>query len=259
MRKIFISFIALLFVFACSSDKAVKKTPPFEAETVFKEADEKIKKGLYEEARSALETIKTQDASGKYAPLTQIRIGDTYFEEGSYEESAVEYEQFLNIHPHHKYAPYAQYQLAMSFFKKIKTIDVSYSPAQRALQEFEKLLVTYPRNPYVDVVESRIQMCKKILAEYELYVGKFYFKKGSYSAAALRFNRILQNYPDSKEVPEALYYLGLSYNNTAERDKALTAFKTLIEKYPATKLSKEAQDIVISLNKSVLPALQIGQ
>ena len=249
-KKYFLLFIILLLCFACSSNKsAVKKAPSFEAETVFKEADNKIKNGFYEEARSVLETIKTQDSSGKYAPLAQLRIGDAYFEEGLYEESAIEYEQFLNMHPHNKYAPYAQYQMAMSYFKRIKTVDVSYSSAQRALREFEKLLITYPRNPYVDVVESRIRMCKRILAEYELYVGKFYFDKGSYGAAVLRFNSILQNYPDSKEEPEALYYLGLSYKNMSELDKALSALKTLIEKYPTTKLSKEAKDTIASLSK----------
>ncbi len=249
-KKYFLFCIIMLFCFACSSDKtAVKKTPAFEAETVFKDADGKIKKGLYEEARSALDTIKTQDSSGKYAPLAQIRKGDAYFEEGLYEEAAVEYEQFLNVHPHHKYAPYAQYQLAMSYFKRIGAVDVSYALAQKALKEFENLLTAYPRNPYVDVVESRIQMCKKILAEYELYVGKFYFKKGSYGAAVQRFNGILQNYPDSQEESETLYYLGLSYNNMAERDRALAVLKTLIEKYPATKLSREAKAIIVSIDK----------
>src|SRR4030066_907318 len=97
-KKYFLLFIILLFCFACSSNKsAVKKAPPFEAETVFKEADDKIKNGFYEDARSVLETIKTKDLSGKYAPLAQLRIGDAYFEEGLYEESAIEYAQFINM------------------------------------------------------------------------------------------------------------------------------------------------------------------
>lgn len=248
MKKIFISFIVLSFVFACSSEKAaVKNTPLFEAEAVFKQANDKIKKGYYEEGREILENIKAQDTSGKYAALAQVRIGDSYFKEELYEESVIEYKQFLKMHPYHKYAPYVQYQLAMSYFKKISTADVSYSSAQTALKEFEKLLRRYPRNPYVNTVENRIKMCKRVLAEYEFYVGKFYFKKGSYGAAIMRFNGILQNYPDSKKEPEALYYLGLSYKNMGEQDKALLALTTLIEKYPTTKLSKEAKEIIASL------------
>jgi outer membrane protein assembly factor BamD len=129
-------------------------------------------------------------------------------------------------------------------------VDVSYSPAKMALREFEKLLRLYPRNPYISAAESRINFCKSILAEYEFYVGNFYFKKGSYNAAANRFLGIIQNYPDSKKEPEALYYLGLSYKNLNEYDKALSVLNTLIEKYPTIKLSKEARQLIMSLKKS---------
>lgn len=250
MKKIFIPLIVLLFLFACSSKKLeVKKTPLFEGEVIFKQANDKIKEGYYEEAREMLESIKAQDTSRKYAALAQVRIGDAYFKEELYEEAAIEYEHFLEIHPYHKYAPYAQYQLAMSYFKRIRTIDVSYSMAQRTLKEFEKLLRLYPRNRYINIVESRIKTCKGILAEYEFYVGKFYFKKGSYEAAAGRFNNLLQNYPHSKKESESLYYLGLSYRNMGKKDKSLKALITLIEKYPTTKLSKEAKEIIASFEK----------
>ncbi len=248
-KKFFLSFVILLFCFACSSNKAVKKTSLFEPSVAFKQANEKIEKKAYEAAREILENIKVQDTSQKYTALAQIRIGDTYFEEGLYEEATLEYETFLDLHLYHKYAPYAQYQLAMSFFKRIKTADLSYSPAQRALKEFEQLQRRYPRNPYMDIIEDRIKTCRSILAEYEFYVGKFYFKKGSYKAAAQRFNGLLQNYPHSRKQSEALYYLGLSYENLGERDKAINIFTTLIEKFPATKLSIDAKELIASLDK----------
>ena len=253
VKKYLVLFIVLLLLSACSSDKsAQKKTSIFEAESVFNEANEKIKKGFYENAREILQNIKVQDTSGKYAPLAQIRIGDSYFEEGLFEESAVEYDHFLKLHPHHKYAPYAQYQLAMSYFKRITTVDVSYSYAQMALKKFENLLRLYPRNPYINVVQSRIDMCNRILAEYEYYVGTFYFKKGSYNAAALRFNTVINNYPDSRKEPEALYYLGLSHKNMGDNSKARTVLTYLTEKYPSTELSKKAQKILASLTNIYL-------
>lgn len=251
MKKIFIPFIVifLVFVFACSSNKSVKKTSLFEPEAEFKEVNEKMKKGDYENARELLADIKARDTSGKYSSVAGIRIGDTYFEEGSFEEAAFEYEQFLNMHPYHKYSSYAQYKLAMSYSKRIKTVDISYSTAKRALEEFEKLLRVYPRNPFVSVVENRIKTCKNILAEYEFYVSKFYFKKGSYEAAAERLNGLLQNYPDSRKGAESLYYLGLSYKKIGKRDKSVETLTSLIDKYPTTELSKEAKEIIASLNK----------
>jgi outer membrane protein assembly factor BamD len=246
-RKIIILFLLLLLFPACSSKKdAIKKTSPFDPVAAFQEANEKVKKRRFEEAREILETIRRKDISGEYAKVAQIRIGDTYFKEGLYEEAAVEYEHFLRVHSYHKYAVYAQYQLAMTFFKRIGTADVSYEVAQRALKEFEKLLRLYPRNPYISVVENRIRACNNILAEYEFYVGEYYFKKGSYRAAVGRFSGLLRDYPKSNKVPESLYYLGISYQNLGERNNALETLSALIEKYPTTSLSKDAKEVIVS-------------
>ena len=242
--------MTMLLIFGCSSKKdMVKKTPALEAESVFEQANEKIDKGYYDEARNLLETIKVQDTSGKYATLAQVRIADSYYKEELFEEAIVEYEHFLRVHPYNKYASYAQYKLAMSYFSRIKTVDVSYSLAQKSLDEFEKLLRVYPRNPYVNMVENRIRMCKGVLAEYEFYVGHFYYKKGSYEAAAGRFNILIRKYPHSKKESEALYYLGLSYREIGDIEKSLNALTTLVEKYPTIKLAKDAKKLIASINK----------
>lgn len=250
-RKIFSLIMALFIISACSSNKAiVKNTGIFDAEAYLKQANEKIEKRYYEDARKILEDIKIQDTSGKFAALAQIRTGDTYFEEGLYEEAAIEYERFMEMQRYHKYAYYAQYQLAMSYFRRIRTPDVSYGVAQRALKEFEKLQTFYPRNPYIDVTENRIKMCRNILAEYEFYVGQFYFKKGSYNSAIQRFNMLLQNYPESKKETDTLFYLGLSYKNTGNKDKAIDTLNILIENYPTTRQSSEAKKLIASFNNN---------
>ena len=247
--KIFLSLIPLLLLFACSSNKTVKETDVFEPDAAFKKANDLIKRKYYNDAREILEGIKSRDASQKYAALAKIRIADTYFEDEAYEEAVVEYENFLDVHPRHKYSSYAQYMLATSFFKRIKTIDVSYSWAKRAMQEFQKLRRIYPRNPYMDITESRIKTCKLILAEYEFYVGRFYFKKGSYEAAVNRFNELLENYPDSKMESEALYYLGLSYENMGQNDRALNILTALIKKFPSIEISMDAKEVIDTLDE----------
>lgn len=241
--------IMLLFA-SCSYFKTAKKEDAvFDPEESLKEANQLIRKGYFEDAREILETIKAKDASRKYSTVAELRIADTYFEDELYEEAIIEYRNFLSMHTHHKYASYAQYKLAMSYFKQIKTVDVSYSWAKKAKYEFELLQRRYPRNPYMNITDNRIKMCNRVLAEYEFYVANFYFKKGSYDAAVKRFTGMLENYPDSKKESEALYYLGLSYHNLGERDKALHALNILLNKYPAIELSNNAKELVASLNK----------
>lgn len=243
--KVGFLFVLIILVFSCSRGK--KDTSFFEPAEMFKEADVLISNKKYEEAREILENIRVKDASMKYATLAKLRIADTFFEDESYEEAAVEYESFLNVHSRHRYASYAQFKLAMCYFKRIKAVDVSSSWAKRALNEFEKLQQNYPRNPYLDITDERIKVCKSVLAEFELYVGRFYFKKGSFNAAVLRFNNILQIYPSSANEPEALYYIGVSYKKLGEQDKAEAALNSLIEKYPSMKISGKAKEVLASI------------
>jgi len=246
-----ICFILLLVILtSCSLTKTSKKEPaPFDPERAFKEANDLIKEGYYEDARNILEEIRTKDVTGDYAVLARLRIADTYFEDEDYETAITEYEDFLKIYPYHKYAPYAQYRIAMSYFNRIKSVDVSYYFAKKALEEFEKLRTRYPRNPYISIVEGRIRWCKRMLAEYEFYVGKFYFKKGSYSAARNRFEGLLETYPDARIRPDALYYLGLSYKGEGNLDKAREVLQRLIEEFPSINLAVKARDVLASIQE----------
>jgi len=249
MSLILITILFLSSILACSStDKALKEIPFGEVKLLFKKANELIKEGKYEEARKFLERVRAEDASQEFAPLAQLRIGDTYFAEGRYEEAQVEYETFLERFAYHTYAPYAQYRLGMTYFKRIGSVDVSYSMAKQALSAFEELLRKYPRNPYVEATERRIRSCRDVLAEYELYVGKFYFKKGSYRAAIRRFEGILRNYPGSRPEAEALYYTGLSYREMGRYEEAIEAFNALVQKFPHIEFSRKAREIIASLN-----------
>ncbi len=241
-------FIIILLVFSCS--KGQKETEFFEPSEMLKEADLLINDNKFEDARLILEEIRVKDASRKYAVIARLRIADTFFEDESYEEAAVEYESFLNVHTRHRYASYAQFKLAMCYFNRIKTVDVSYSWAQKALYEFEKLQQLYPRNPYLDATDEKIKVCRQFLSDFELYVGKFYFNKGSFHAAVLRLNNILQTYPESDKKPDALYYLGICYKNLGEQDKAAAVLNSLVENYPSLKIADKAKEVLASLHES---------
>lgn len=224
----------------CSTGNS--KEPAFDPKASLEEANEKFKDGYYEDARELFKEIKAKDGSRKYATIAKLRIADSYLDEELYDEAAVEYESFLSVHQYHKYSSYAQYKLAMSYFKRIETVDVSSSWARKALREFDKLRKNYPRNPYMDITESRIKACNRILAEYEFYVGNFYYKKGSYHAAAERFNGLLKDYPDTKKESETLLYLGLSYKKMGQNKESIDTFNLLINKFPTIELANEARE-----------------
>ena len=136
---------------------------------------------------------------------------------------------------------YAQYQIASIYFDQIGSPERGYSGAAKALEEFEKLKKMYPRNPYREVIDLKIQKCKNVIANYEFLVGEFYYKKGSFSAAINRFMEILKTSPDYQREAEVFFYIGMSYKNIGQKDKALEYFNRLVEKYPNNKFSADAK------------------
>ena len=242
MQKIKIAFLllSLLFVFSCSKETA-KPDQAFDAEKAFATANEQMERKEYEEARTSFFEIRNRDLTKKYAPLAQLRIADTYIQEEEPDRAVEEYKRFLEIYPEHKYASYAQYQVAMIYFNQIESSERGYGAASKALAEFEKLKQMFPRNPYRDILDARIEKCKDILADYEFVVGTFYYNKGSYEAAIKRFQALLQKYPGFRKEPEVLYSLAEAYKKHGNKEKASEYFKLLIEKYPNNNLVPEAK------------------
>jgi len=234
MKKIIITLLIILLA-GCST-----KEPPFDAAAVFKEAEENMRKEAFEKARKGYQQIQEKSPDKSYNADLMLRIADTYYGEEKYSEALVEYQAFLNYHPVHKDAAYAQYQIAMCYYNDLSTIDRDPAPAHAVVREMKKLLEKYPRSGYEEQARKYIFICTDRIAEYELYVARFYYKKGSYKAASGRCDALLKNYPGSRAEKDALYYAGLSYAERGDKDLARARFETLAEKYPAMKKTAES-------------------
>jgi outer membrane protein assembly factor BamD len=250
MIRILTALSMLLFLFACSkSEVKPAANEEFNAERSFDKANKLIDKKEYDEARALLLEIKNRDLTKKYAPLAQLRIADAYVKEGEPELAVSEYRRFLEIYPDHQHAAYAQYQIAMVYFGQIEGPERGYGGAAKALTEFEKLKKNFPRNPYKDLIDIRIEKCRTVMADYEYLVGDFYLKKQSYGAAIDRFETLMKKFPDYKKEDNVLLKLGIAYKGSGQKEKAESFLNRLLEKYPNGPLSKEAIKELASLTK----------
>ena len=241
--------LLLLITLSCSSTKEAKPEEPFNPEKSLARANELIEEKNYDEARKILLEVKNRDVTKKYAPLAQLRIADSYTREDDVDLAVAEYKSFLEIYPDHKSAPYAQYEIAMAYFGQIAGPEQGYGAAAKALEEFEKLKRLYPRNPYKEVIDIKIDQCKNTMADYEFLVGEFYFNKASYNAALKRLQDLLLKFPEYKKESLVLYHIALCYKNTGNKDKAIEYFTRLVEKYPNDVLVKEAKKEIASISK----------
>lgn len=228
MKKIIITLIVITLA-GCGA----AKQGAFDPVAKFSEAEELMRKESFEKARLAYQEIQEKAPDKSYSADIMLRIADTYFGEEKFDEALVEYQAFLNFHPVNKNASYAQYQVAMCSYNQLPTVDRDPEITRTAFNEFEKLLRKYPKSVYEEQAGKFAAICREQLAQYELYVERFYYKKGSYRAAIGRAEKLVKDFPESLAGKDALYYAGLSYMKLGERSEALKTLETLIRKYPS--------------------------
>ena len=176
-----------------------------------------LNRGRYTAATEAFQAIRDRYPYSKYAVEAELRLGDALYKRDMLEEAYEAYNDFERLHPKNPETPYVLYRKGMCHFQQIKTIDRDQSHTLQAKEEFERVVRRFPRSEYAGWARRKIRACYMKLAEYELYVGHFYFKKKKYRAAMERYRYILQNYPDLGQYHEALEYLNRCREKLAAR------------------------------------------
>lgn len=232
---------ALCTVVACSS---ASKNVEAKAKKVLSATDESLFFG---------DTIEKN-----YDPNVIMKRGEAFFEKEEYAEAIVEYTHFLDLHRTHVLAPYAVFRIGESQMKRTRGIERDPEPVQKAIEAFERLRRDYPGSRYETQAVQKIQECHDLLAQSHLYVGQFYYRRGSYLAAAHRFEQIMKLYPDKSVAPDALYFLALSYHDLGADDWASEKLMLLANNYPNSSSSNKGAALLAKISKTQ-PSLLLAQ
>jgi len=200
----------------------------------------------YEGATNAFEEIKNRYSFTSFAPEAELRLADIHFKKEEYSEAIVEYNEFIKLHPRHKEVHYATHQVGLSYYAQITGLDRDMTAPESALSTFETLLEKFPESGHAADAKEKADECKKILAENEFYIGKFYFKKKVYKAAAGRFRSALERFPGFGPKEDAMLYLGKSYMADGATDEGRDILQRVIKAFPGSLQALEAE---MELNK----------
>lgn len=184
-----------------------------------------------------------------YDPNVIMKRAESFFDKESYAEAIVEYKHFLDLHQNHTLAPYAQYKIGVSHYKQFRTVDRDPAPLNNAISGFEKLLINFPASRYEAEAKETILTCKGQLVQRHLMVGKFYYKRGSYLAAAHRYEKIINEFPELETTGEAMFQLAKTYQELGIEEWTQEWLVALIRQYPNSPHHSPAQSLLASLHK----------
>jgi outer membrane protein assembly factor BamD len=220
-RLFFVGIFFILFLGGCAkwdrffSSKEEEKTPS----QLVSEGTDYLARGHYEAATKAFQKIKDRYPYSRFAVEAELKMADSLYKREQYEEALEAYGEFERLHPKNPNIPYVIYQKGMTHFEQVSTIDREQQHTLQAKDEFERLVKKFPKTNFAERARKKIRECYISLAEYELYVGHFYFKSKKYRAAAARYRYLLKNYADMGQYHEALEYLSKCKEKMAEEQR----------------------------------------
>ncbi len=183
-----------------------------------------------------------------YDPNVIMKRAESFHEKEGYAEAIVEYQHFLDMHRNHVLAPYAQYRLALSHFKMVGTIDLDVTPVKKAREEFVELMTDFPGSQYEAEALTIVRTCDRHLAQHHVFVGKFYYQKEAYMAAAKRFKNVIDLYPRlEEEVVESKLYLSKTYKALGATEWARDWAVALVQHHPRHTLRDEGLQLLTAL------------
>lgn len=222
----------------------------------------------YEEAMGAFKDRNWQDASilfrevrrrfsfSREAPLAQLRLADIEYEQERFIEAITAYKQFVRENPKHPDVAWARMRIARCYYSQIS--DALLLPAQEereqtavveASREIQLYLREFPDGP--QVVEMRKLGADALarLVAHELYVARFYVKKGKFEAALARVDYAIAKFPGSSRDVEAFILRGEVLLLLGRKKDAKATFLHVVENYATDPRVAQAQRYVERLAK----------
>ncbi len=214
------NFLIVLLIVSCSSNEELPDERLVEKE-LYDQAQSRLKSASYSTAIISLESLESRFPFGRYAEQAQAELIYAYYMNSQFEASESAAQRFINLHPRHSHTGYAYYMKGLAAFTDDAGLFSRYFQsdlfkreiimAQRSFEELSDFISRYPNSKYVPHAKQRMIYLRNLLAEHEIYVAKFYMKRGAYLAAVGRAKYVIEHLPKTPQTPYAISILVEAY------------------------------------------------
>ncbi|WP_209848820.1 outer membrane protein assembly factor BamD [Rhizobium herbae] len=225
-----------VLVTACQNDPdiditklAAETDPP---EVLYNQGLANLNAGKTTEAARKFDAIDQQHPFSEYARKALVMRSFINYRNGQYQDAINGASRYLNLYPESEDAAYAQYIVGLAYSKQIPSVTQDQKPAFKTIEAMQAVVTKYPDSDYVEDAQAKIRYAKDQLAGKEMQVGRYYLERKEYLAAITRFRTVVESYPNTNQVEEALSRLVETYFAMGITTEAQTAAAVLGHNYP---------------------------
>ena len=217
------TFALVLLLSACGVfPEKVDETKNWSAAKLYSEARDEMSAGGYDRAIKLFETLESRYPFGAYAQQAQMEIAYAYYRQSDQPQALAAVERFIQLHPNHPNVVYVYYLRGLiNFNDRLGLFDFisRQDPTERdpkavreAFDAFKQLADRFPDSKYTPDAIARTKYLINAMAQYEVHVANYYYRRGAYVAAANRAQSAVKDYRDAPAVEEALFVMVRSYD-----------------------------------------------
>lgn len=152
-------------------------------------------------------TIIKNAPYGKYAAVSQYKIGLYLKEKGLFQEARDEFEKTINDFPNTEWAKAAKFQSAMSDTKRSGDAQHEQKTTSVALDEFNQFVKSHPESELTTQAKDQINKLRIKEAESAYVIAEFYEKQKNIKSAKVYYRDIVNRYPDTPWASKAVIRL----------------------------------------------------
>ena len=209
----------------------LEETPPGE---IYAQAEAQMANGNYRQAAETFNEIERLYPFSQLAKRAIVMSAFASYRADDFSAARASARRYLDLYPADEDAPYAQHLIAMTYYDNIVDVGRDQSTTRRALDALEEVVNRYPDTDFARDAQLKIDLTLDHLAGKEMSVGRYYLKRGHYTAAINRFQRVVDEYPTTAQVPEALHRLVEANLALGLEREALAAASVLGHNYPGS-------------------------
>ncbi|HMO09014.1 MAG TPA: outer membrane protein assembly factor BamD [Paracoccaceae bacterium] len=239
--------VLCLVILAGCGGRAAREVPldTLEAEDIFKRAEIALEtRPRPDEAIRLFSEVERLYPYTEWAKRALIMQAFAQHKSRKYEDSRASAQRFLDFYPGDEDAAYAQYLLALSYYDQIDEVGRDQGLTFQALQGMREVIERYPGSDYARSAILKFDLAFDHLAGKEMEVGRYYLKRGHYTAAINRFRTVVQDFQTTTHTAEALHRLVESYLALGLTDEAQTAAAILGYNYQASPFYQDSFNLL---------------